>query len=118
MSGQLPSAGEIATRIKGPFHDLRKYLNEHASHFRLSPEAFRHILRMNEKPAFSTQQPFDPDTLKANSGLLFAFLVALARGGVSCLDASGGMRITADALGTKINRSAENGFAIFPSLPN
>ena len=44
LDGKLPKAGEIASKIEGKFKELREFLNTHASHLSLSPEAMFHLV--------------------------------------------------------------------------
>jgi hypothetical protein len=48
IDDRLPKAGEIAKRIEGRFKGLRDYLNAHASHISVSPEAMRHLIDFRE----------------------------------------------------------------------
>lgn len=45
---KLPSVGRRAQLIEGDFHSLRKHLNEHSSHFKLSYHTVSHIVDINE----------------------------------------------------------------------
>lgn len=44
LEDRLPTAGEIAQKIKGKCKALREYLNDHASHLSLRPEAMKHLI--------------------------------------------------------------------------
>jgi len=47
LSGNLPKAGEIANKVSGKFKDLRKYLNDHSSHFSYKVDSFSHLIDFN-----------------------------------------------------------------------
>ena len=65
LQGRLPPAGKIAKRIKGQYHDFRKHLNEHASHFGFSTYSLRHILDGKELKIRKVQ-PMLPLVLRRN----------------------------------------------------
>lgn len=56
LNDRLPRAGEIAQQINGRFHALRKYLNDHSSHFGLTFENIQHIVDLNTGSLRPSQQ--------------------------------------------------------------
>jgi len=85
---QLPPAGEIARIISGRFQDLRKYLNENASHFSFSPHSMTHLVDFRTL-SWNVEQPYMEDTLKTNLGVLFGMLAIVLIEGVNCLSVGG-----------------------------
>ena len=73
LEGKLPSAGLRARSIGSRFGEIRRYLNDHASHFALSPESVRHLLN-SETWKFRIVQTFNASVLRVNLQTLFAVL--------------------------------------------
>ena len=48
INDKLPKAGDVAKKINGKLHGLRKYLNEHASHFMFKYDSVRHLVDFSE----------------------------------------------------------------------
>lgn len=61
---ELPKAGERAKAINGIYHELRKHLNEHASHSSYSHHAFSHLLTKDFQ--FRKAQEFVPHVIDKN----------------------------------------------------
>jgi hypothetical protein len=49
IEGRLPTAGKISQNISGDFEDLRKHLNDSASHFSYKIDSVRHLFDGNFK---------------------------------------------------------------------
>lgn len=88
LEGRLPKAGGIAQRIEGKFKDLRHYLNAHASHLSLSPEAMLHLIDFHGGELRPTQ-PHNEAVLRENLRTLLAVLVWLAIEAVNCVSVGG-----------------------------
>ena len=85
LNGELPKAGIIAQRIEGKFKGLREYLNMHASHLALSPEAMMHLFDVKAGRLRPVQ------VLRENLRTLLASLVWLAIEGVNCVSVGSAM---------------------------
>jgi hypothetical protein len=80
----LPKAGEVAKRIDGRFKELRGYLNAHASHLSLAPEALRHLLDLNLQEVH-IKQTFRLPVVLRNLQTLFATFLLLGVEAVNCV---------------------------------
>lgn len=74
---KLPSAGTIAQLISGKFYDLRKHLNEHASHFKYKYSSVSHLVDFNSKEGIKAFPSHILSTLKRNLNSLNAFQIIL-----------------------------------------
>lgn len=83
LEDHLPKAGVIAQRIEGKFKGLRDYLNAHASHLSVSPEALAHLVDFRAGRLRSVQ-PYNEAVLRGNLCTLLAVLVWLAIEAVNC----------------------------------
>ena len=86
FASKMPTAGAIAKDIDGPFQDLRKYLNEHASHYGVTPESLKHILDVG-KSRLILRQPLAATTLARNISTLHTVLWLFLHELCMCLDA-------------------------------
>ncbi len=77
IEGSLPSAGEIAKAIDGKFYDLRKLLNDSASHVSVDYQSMLHLVdfRLGQ---VRKELIFDEKTLGVNLGTLAVFILGLA----------------------------------------
>ncbi|MFT4553413.1 MAG: nitrate/nitrite-specific signal transduction histidine kinase [Chlamydiales bacterium] len=82
------TAGKIGKEIEGDFKDLRKYLNENASHLSLSYDSLRHCLDMKTLKLNKVQK-FNKKTFLKNLELLFSFLTFLLKECSNCLEKYG-----------------------------
>ncbi|MBU8919108.1 hypothetical protein BGM25_23985 [Bacillus sp. FJAT-29953] len=83
---KLPQAGEIAKKIQGKFMPIRKYLNEHASHFRLEPGSLEHFFHLTPNGDRFLEEPsFNSEVLKENLGTLALFMMITLPVSVACL---------------------------------
>lgn len=112
LQGRLPSAGEIAKRIKGQFHDFRKHLNEHASHFGFTTYSLRHLLDGKELK-IRTVQPMLPLVLRRNVRDLWLNMILLLFEAFRCLEADPAFRPKLEKLGYKIEEFRERGRQVF-----
>jgi len=86
FKNKLPPAEEIAKKIEGKFKDLRKYLNQHASHFSFTKKACQHLFDESaSKLPLRQTQPFISKTLRNNLGILCLFLTGIAYEAANCL---------------------------------
>jgi hypothetical protein len=84
LEDRLPSAGCIAKKIEGQIKFLRDYLNTHASHLSLAPEATAHLIDFREG-YFKKVQSYKEDILCKNILLLLSFLVWIEIEAVNCI---------------------------------
>jgi hypothetical protein len=89
LESRLPKAGDIGRRIKGQFKDLRDYLNNHASHLSVNPEAMEHLVDL---PAGQLRlvRSYNEGVLRRDLGILLAVLVWLAIEAVNCVSVGEG----------------------------
>jgi hypothetical protein len=73
IDGKLPTAGKISQRISGDFEDLRKHLNDSASHFSYKIDSVRHLLDGKFKAQSHPTQ--SRSVLETNLQMLNAFQV-------------------------------------------
>jgi hypothetical protein len=110
IEGKLPSAGQIAKKIKGEFKDLRQHLNKHASHFGFTYESLKHIVNWREV-TWRTSQPYDAVVLRTNLGTLFLFAIRLAIEGTNCVSAARTM--LDNELADRIESHRDRGIGVF-----
>ena len=84
LEDRLPKAGVIAQRIQGKFKRLREYLNAHASHLSVSPEAMGHLVDPTVGQ-LRTIQPYSEPVLRGNLRTLLAVVVCLAIEAANCV---------------------------------
>jgi hypothetical protein len=84
VDDRLPKAGVISRRIQGKFKLLREYLNAHASHLSVGPEAMGHLLDLKAGRVRTTQAYSEP-VLRMNLRTLLAVLVWLCLVGAGCV---------------------------------
>ena len=89
LEDRLPQAGDIAKRIEGKLKDLRGYLNAHASHLSVAPEAMMHLVDFQAGQLRLVQQ-YNEGVLRRNLGTLLAVLVWLAVEAVNCISVGEG----------------------------
>ena len=89
LEERLPQAGVIAQRIEGKFKDLRDYLNAHASHLSVAPEAMMHLIDFGAE-RLRLVQPYNEGVLRRNLGTLLAVLVWLVIAAVDCISVGEG----------------------------
>ena len=84
IDDKLPSAGKRAQLIEGYFHELRKNLNDNASHSSFSYHALNHLL---DKPDMTIrkEQPMLPKVLFVNMGDFFVQMILMATEAINCL---------------------------------
>ncbi|MGO9211545.1 MAG: hypothetical protein ACLPXM_11560 [Terriglobales bacterium] len=109
VESRLPPAGIIAQRIEGKFKDLRKYLNEHASHLSLSPEAMGHLVSLKDGQ-LRTAQPYNERVLRQNLKVLLAVVVAVARVAVTCVSVAQGE--VQEALAADVNDLSQRTYGL------
>lgn len=96
LEDRLPKAGVIGKRIQGKFKGLRDYLNTHASHLSLSPEAMMHLVDF-KAGRLRPVQAHNAAVLRLNLTTLLAVLVWLAIEAANCTTVGTG--VVDDALG-------------------
>ena len=84
LEDRLPKAGEIAQIIEGKFRGLRDYLNKHASHLSVAPEALAHLIDF-QVGRLRPVQPYNEGVLRGNLRTLLAVLIWLAIEAVNCV---------------------------------
>lgn len=83
----LPKAGKIAQLIASEHKGLREYLNEHSSHFSLSPQATRHLLdftSLENSLQLRMQQAFCLQVVVTNLHTLYSVLSLIGIEAVRC----------------------------------
>jgi hypothetical protein len=88
LENRLPTAGVIAQRIEGKFKGLRDYLNTHASHLSVAPEAMAHLIDFRVG-RLRPVQPYKEGVLRGNLRTLLAVLIWLAIEAVNCVSVGG-----------------------------
>jgi hypothetical protein len=101
IEGRLPSAGERARLIAGQLHDVRKYLNEHASHFSFSFDSLRHVFDPSSM-SVRTSQPFAREVFLQNLCTLLGVMQLVASEAAQALAAAGSSK--AEALATRLDK--------------
>lgn len=89
LEDRLPSAGVIAQQIGGSFKNLRAYLNSHASHLSIHPEAMKHLIDLG-RGRLRLVQTHSVAVLRQNLGTLLVALTWLAAEALNCLSSLGG----------------------------
>jgi len=84
LDDKLPSAGEIAKIIDGKFKELRKHLNEYASHMKVSWDSISHLVNM-ETGRWHIEPIVDASVVKTNLLLLSGFIKYAALVGLETL---------------------------------
>lgn len=87
LENKLPSAGAISKKISGGFQNLRKYLNESASHFSYDIHSVRHLLGKNAKIQVVPNHSLE--VFRKNLQLLNAFQIFMVFEAVNCLNVIG-----------------------------
>jgi hypothetical protein len=83
VEGRLPKAGDVARLVEGHFKQLRKHLNDHASHFSFSYDSLRHQVDLRSF-ALRVTQPHNEKMLLTNLGTLSLFLEFLTVESFNC----------------------------------
>lgn len=113
LEDRLPTAGGIAKRIEGKFKGLREYLNTHASHLSLSPEAVRHLVDL-KAGRLRAVQAHNSAVLRQNLRTLLSVMVWLAIEGVNC--ASVGASVMDAELGARVEDIKRRAFLLFDAV--
>ena len=87
IDGKLPPAGEISGKISGDYEDLRKYLNDNASHFSYKSDSIRHLFDSNIKA--QSLPTHSKKVFEVNLNLLNAFQVFVVFEALNCLSCAG-----------------------------
>jgi hypothetical protein len=74
---ELPKAGDIAKKISGKFFDIRKHLNEHASHFSYKVESIRHLVDLDKRVRIKAFPSHSLSVLRKNLNTINAFQTIL-----------------------------------------
>ncbi|MFO8089967.1 MAG: hypothetical protein R6U13_09050 [Desulfatiglandaceae bacterium] len=77
INENLPSAGNIAKEISGKFFDIRKHLNEHASHFNYKVESIRHLVNLEKKVRINAFPSHSMSVFNRNLNTINAFQTIL-----------------------------------------
>lgn len=78
IENKLPTAGKIAQIVNGNFFELRKYLNDNASHFNLTYYSVSHVIDINDNK-LKPKQRVSEKTLINNITTVISFLFFLCR---------------------------------------
>ena len=113
IDGKLPKVGNIAKKIEGHYEDLRKHLNDHASHFGFTYESLRHSLNISDL-SWRMVQPYQQEVLLRNLGTLFLFISQLTVEGFNCVSVS--HQLYDDELADMIEGTRDKGIGLF--FPN
>jgi len=87
IDGKLPPAGKISRKVSGDYEDLRKYLNDNASHFSYKIESIRHLFDSNIKT--QSLPTHSRKVFEVNLQLLNAFQVFVVFEAINCLFSAG-----------------------------
>ena len=81
---KLPSAGKIAQKIDGQFHELRKFLSDNSSHFGFTDDSLRHLIDYSSGnlKAVATHSP---ERFHYNLSCVFIFLNFALVESLNCL---------------------------------
>lgn len=90
LDNRLPKAGVIAHQIEGKFEGLREYLNTHASHLSLSPEAVIHLVDFRSGQ-LRPVQVHNTAVLRQNLRTLLAVLILLPIEAANCISVGSGV---------------------------
>jgi hypothetical protein len=110
LEDRLPKAGVIAQKIEGKFKGLRDYLNTHASHLSVRPEAMAHLIDF-QAGRLRPVQPYSEDVLCENLRTLLAVLIWLAIEAANCTSIGEGN--VDDALGDTVEDLKRRAFVLF-----
>lgn len=110
LEDRLPKAGVIARRIQGKFKRLRHYLNAHASHLSVSPEAMGHLVDLRVGHLQTIQRYSEP-VLRRNLRTLLAVVVLLAIEAANCVSVAEG-RVD-DAFADSVDDLKRRAFKLF-----
>lgn len=110
--GRLPKPGEIARRIGGHFAEMRAWLNTHASHLSVSPDAMQHIVVLTDDK-LRIDQPFNLAVLRQNLRTLLSVLVWLSIEAVNCVSVAEDK--IAHELGNQVEDTKRRAFLLFES---
>jgi hypothetical protein len=111
IDGKLPSAGKISGTISGDYEDLRKYLNDNASHFSYKSESIRHLFDSNIK--VQSLPTHSMKVFEVNLNYLNAFQVFIVFEAINCLLSAG---YNADELADKIEQWHNNSIKAFSHI--
>jgi hypothetical protein len=111
--GSLPSSGNIAKKIGGHFHGLRNMLSDTASHFRMKPEATRHVVD-SATGEIKGEQVFSESVVRSNLATCFYFLYFL---GVEAFVALGASGVANEDVGAQVDALLAAGQRVFPPPP-
>ena len=81
INKKLPSAGKIAKKINGKFHNLRNYLNDNASHFNISFYSSIHLIDFEEHKLIIPPK-FNEKIFLSNINTISIFMLNLCLEGV------------------------------------
>jgi len=81
---KLPNAGKRAKMINSSFQDLRKYLNEEASHSSFKENSIGHVVTNSDN--LLKNQNFSEKNLSTNIQFILIFLYYMAAVSVNCLN--------------------------------
>ena len=110
LNDNLPKAGKIAQNISGSFQDLRKYLNDSASHFSYKIDSIRHLLQVNQEVNITAFPMQSIGVFKTNLNLLIAFQAFVIFEAVNCLWAIG---YDADSISTEAEKWRDRSIRVF-----
>lgn len=110
LEDRLPKAGVIAQRVEGKFKGLRDYLNAHASHLSVSPEAMAHLIDFRAG-RLRPVQSFNQGVLRANLVTLLAVSIWLAIEAVNCMSVGEGK--VDETLAARVDDLKRRAFALF-----
>jgi hypothetical protein len=83
IDDSLPSAGAIGKEISGDYQELRKYLNDNASHFSYKENTIRHLFDEDDKVRSVPNHSLM--VLRKNIQLLNAFQISILDEALNCL---------------------------------
>ena len=112
LKGHLPSAGLIAQRIEGHFHDFRKHLSKKASHFGFTAYSLRHLLD-NRELKIRIVQPMLPLVLLRNVRDLWLNMALLLFESFKCLEVVSEYHPHLEPIANKIEELRGRGRQVF-----
>jgi hypothetical protein len=110
LQDRLPTAGVIAQKIEGRLKGLRDYLNRHASHLSLSPEAMMLLIDFKTGQVRSIQA-HNAAVLRQNLRTLLVVLIWIAIEGANCTSVDTG--VVDHALGDTVEDIKKRAFLLF-----
>jgi len=110
INGKLPSAGKIAQKISGNFKDLRKHLNDSASHFSYKIDSVRHLIDINQEVSIKTFPTQSIGVFKKNLNVLNAFQTFILFEAANCMFAIG---FEAENISSKIEIFRDRSIKVF-----